>query len=182
MINLSNLNTLHDNNIYHPCPYFAYNPIAIPSYARQMQQPTPNPALKDSGPEPFVINIEDATEENTMFRTTLWTGEHLQLTLMSLEAGEDIGLEIHEDHDQFIRVESGQGLVQMGDAKDNLDFQERLKDDYIVIIPAGKWHNLTNTGNMPLKLYSIYAPVEHAKGTVHETKAIADAAEEEYGY
>lgn len=148
-----------------------------PSLTRQMQNPNVNSTLKDYGPEPFVINIEEATEKNNMFRTTLWTGEHLQLTLMSIEPGDDIGLEIHTDHDQFIRVEDGQGLIQMGNSQDNLDFQERLKDDYIVIIPAGKWHNLINTGNQPLKLYSIYAPTEHAKGTIHETKAIADAAE-----
>lgn len=173
-----NFNTLHDNNINHPCPYFAYNPISIPSFARQMQKPGTPGILNDYGPEPFVINIEEATERNNMFRTTLWTGEHFQLTLMSIEPGDDIGLEIHPDHDQFIRVESGQGLAQMGDSEDNLNFQRELKDDFIVIIPAGKWHNLTNTGKEPLKLYSIYAPAEHAKGTIHETKAMAIEAEE----
>lgn len=173
MINLSNLNKLHNNNIYNPCPYYAYK--TIPTYPPKLTRKMTQDA-GDAGPEPFVINIEDATEENTMFRNTLWTGEYFQLTVMSIEAGDDIGVEIHENHDQFIRVEAGQGLIQIGDTKDNLDFQERLKDDYIVIIPAGKWHNLTNTGNMPLKLYSIYAPPEHPAGTVHTTKAIADAA------
>lgn len=182
MITLYNLNSLHDNNIYHPCPYFAYNPMYNPNFNRQMPNPNMNPKVTDYGPEPFVINIEEATEKNNLFRTTLWTGEHLQLTLMSIEAGDGIGLEIHPDHDQFIRVENGQGLVQMGSTKDNLDFQKRLSDDYIVMIPAGKWHNITNTGNKPLKLYSLYAPPEHPKGTVHETKAIADAAKEGNGY
>ncbi|HHX59930.1 MAG TPA: cupin domain-containing protein [Epulopiscium sp.] len=185
MINLYNLNTLHNNYIYHPCPYYAYNPMYAPmdntNLTRQMNVPPPPPMananMNDYGPEPFVINIEDATEKNTLFRTTLWTGENLQLTLMSIEAGDDIGLEIHPDHDQFIRIEDGQGLITMGDTKDNLDFQRQLKDNYIVIIPAGKWHNLINTGNKPLKLYSIYAPPEHPRGTVHESKAIADAAE-----
>lgn len=126
--------------------------------------------LRDYGSNPFVIDIEEATKENTNFRLALWTGEHLQLTLMSLDVGEDIGLEMHPDVDQFIRVEEGRGLVEMGDEKDNLDFQRNVYEDYIIIIPAGKWHNLTNTGNIPLKLYSIYAPPEHPFGTVHVTK------------
>lgn len=156
--------------------------MADPNFMKEMQNPSVDTRMTDYGPEPFVINIEDATKENTMFRTTLWTGEFFQLTLMSIEPGDDIGLERHTGHDQFIRVESGQGLIQMGDSKDTLDFQEQLKDDYIVIIPSGKWHNLTNTGNMPLKLYSIYAPPEHLAGTVHESKAIADAASGAEGY
>lgn len=137
-----------------------------------------NPILNDYGPKPLAINIENVTERNRNYRTTLWTGNHLQVTLMSINVGEDIGLEIHPDVDQFIRIEQGQGLVLMGDRKDNLDFQERVNDDYAIIIPAGKWHNLVNTGREPLKLYSIYAPPEHPHGTVHETKADALAAEE----
>ncbi|WP_223702384.1 cupin domain-containing protein [Sutcliffiella deserti] len=136
--------------------------------------------LTDYGPEPFVVNIEELTKQNNFFRTALWTGSHFQLTLMSINVGEDIGLEIHPTLDQFLRVEQGQGVVQMGDSKDRLDFQENVYDNYAIIIPAGKWHNLTNTGNEPLKLYSIYAPPQHPYGTVHETKAIAMAAEEEH--
>jgi mannose-6-phosphate isomerase-like protein (cupin superfamily) len=133
--------------------------------------------LKDYGPEPFAINIEKATKRNDNFRLALWTGTHLQLTLMSLKVGEDIGLEIHPDLDQFIRIEEGQGLVKMGDSSDNLDFQKKVSDDFIFIIPAGKWHNLINTGKTPLKLYSIYAPPQHPHSTVHKTKADAEAAE-----
>ena len=133
--------------------------------------------IKDYGPKPFVVNIEEVTKENNTFRTALWTGEHLQLTLMSINVGEDIGLEIHPHLDQFIRIEEGQGLVKMGDRKDKLDFQEKVYDDFAFIIPAGTWHNLINTGNKPLKLYSIYAPPQHPKGTVHKTKAEAEAAE-----
>lgn len=161
----------------YPCPYF-YNP---PMYNRPPEQGGLM-ELKDYGPEPFVINIEEATKQNNTFRTALWTGCHLQLTLMSLRVGEDIGLEIHPDLDQFIRIEQGQGVVKMGDRQDNLDFQRFVADDYIFIIPAGKWHNLINIGNTPLKLYSIYAPPQHPHGTVHETKAIAQAAEEDYGH
>lgn len=133
--------------------------------------------LQDYGPEPFVVNIEEATKQNNTFRTALWTGSHLQLTLMSINVGEDIGLEIHPNLDQFIRIEEGQGLVKMGDRQDRLYFQEKVYGDYAFIIPAGKWHNLINTGNKPLKLYSIYAPPQHPRGTVHETKADAEAAE-----
>ncbi len=137
-------------------------------------------SLTDFGPEPFVVNIEEATLQNENFRTALWTGSHLQLTLMSIDIGEDIGLEIHPDLDQFLRIEQGQGLVKMGDSKDRLDFQREVSDDFAIIIPAGKWHNLINTGSEPIKLYSIYAPPQHPFGTVHETKEIAMAAEEEH--
>lgn len=130
--------------------------------------------LTDYGPKPFVINIDRATRQNSAFRTALWTGNHLQLTLMSINPGEDIGLEIHPDVDQFLRVEQGQGLVKMGQSKDNLDFQRRVGDGYAIIIPACTWHNLFNTGSVPLKLYSIYAPPQHPKGTVHRTKADAE--------
>ncbi|MGI8314671.1 cupin domain-containing protein [Halobacillus mangrovi] len=134
--------------------------------------------LKDYGKQPFVLNIDEATKQNDTFRTALWTGDHLQVTLMSIGVGEDIGLELHSDVDQFLRIEQGQGLVQMGDAKDQLDFQANVYDDFAIMVPAGKWHNLTNTGNQPLKLYSIYAPPEHPFGTVHPTKADAMEAEE----
>lgn len=134
--------------------------------------------LKDYGPNPFVVDIEEASKQNNNFRLALWTGKHLQVTLMSIGVGEDIGLEIHPHLDQFLRIEEGEGLVKMGDRKDKLNFQERVYDDFAIVIPAGKWHNLINTGDKPIKLYSIYAPPQHPKGTVHETKAIAKAAEE----
>jgi mannose-6-phosphate isomerase-like protein (cupin superfamily) len=133
--------------------------------------------LTDYGPQPFVVNIDEVTKQNESFRTALWTGTHLQVTLMSLKVGEDIGLEIHPNVDQFIRVEDGQGLVKIGDRQDNLDYQENIFDDFAIMIPAGKWHNIINTGDRPLKVYSIYAPPEHPRGTIHETKAEAQAAE-----
>jgi mannose-6-phosphate isomerase-like protein (cupin superfamily) len=138
--------------------------------------------IKDSGPKPFVININEATKQNDTFRTALWTGRHLQLTLMSINVGEDIGLEMHPELDQFIRIEEGQGLVKMGDRKDRLNFQANVEDDFAFIIPAGTWHNLINTSSIPLKLYSIYAPPQHPFGTVHETKADAEAAEEGHNH
>ena len=136
-----------------------------------------NPLLIDYGPKPFVVNIEDATKQNGMFRTALWTGKYLQLVLMSLRPDESIGLEVHSDHDQFIRVEQGQGVVLMGDARDNLTLRRNVSDDFAFIIPAGTWHNVINTGARPLKLYTLYAPPEHAHGTLHATKADAAAAE-----
>lgn len=126
--------------------------------------------MKDYGPNPYVVNINEATKQNTNFRTALWTGTYLQLTLMSINPREDVGLEVHYDVDQFIRVEEGQGLVLMGNSPDNMYFQERVYDDFVILIPAGKWHNLINVGCTPLKLYSIYAPPEHPHGTIHKTK------------
>jgi mannose-6-phosphate isomerase-like protein (cupin superfamily) len=135
-------------------------------------------SLRDYGSNPFVVNINEATKQNDTFRTALWTGEHLQVTLMSIDVGEDIGLEMHPDVDQFLRIEQGQGMVRMGKNKNNLNFERNVYDDSAIFIPAGTWHNLTNTGNTPLKLYSIYAPPNHLFGTVHVTKADAEAAEE----
>ncbi len=132
-----------------------------------------NIGFADYGPEPFVTNIEQAAKQNSNFRTVLWTGKHLQLTLMCIGAGQDIGLENHPNLDQFIRIEQGQGLVKMGKQKEHLDFQRRVCDGSAIIIPAGTWHNLINTGSRPIKLYSIYAPPQHPKGTIHKTKADA---------
>ncbi len=175
------------HNMYQ-CPYLANVPLySLDFWSQFPNQYLPymskakgsNPIiLKDYGPNPFAVDIEEAAKQNNNFRLALWTGKHLQVTLMSINVGEDIGLEIHPDLDQFIRIEEGQGLVMMGDSKDKMDFQANVSDDYVFIIPAGKWHNLINTGNRPLKLYSIYAPPQHPFGTVHKTKAEAEAAEE----
>lgn len=133
--------------------------------------------LDDYGPQPFVFDIEEITDYNNTFRTALWTGNYLQLTLMSIPAGGEIGLEIHHNLDQFLRIESGQGIVKMGRQKNYLDFQKRISEDFAIIIPAGTWHNLINTGNRPIKLYSIYAPPQHPHGTIHHTKEDSDIAE-----
>ncbi len=135
--------------------------------------------LIDYGPEPFVINIEEATKQNNNYRTALWTGNNLQVTLMSIRPGGDIGLEVHPDVDQFIRIEQGQAMVKMGDSRYRLDYQRRVFDNFAIMIPAGKWHNVINIGSRPLKLYAIYAPPEHPRGTVHKTKA---DAEENHSY
>lgn len=130
--------------------------------------------IKDYGPEPFVTNINDATIQNSNFRTTLWTGRHLQITLMCIDANSSIGLEIHPEVDQFISIVQGNGLVQMGDDKNYLNFQKRVETNSAFVIPAGEWHNLINTGNTPLKIYSIYAPPQHPWGTIHKTKEDAE--------
>ncbi|NEU32613.1 cupin domain-containing protein [bacterium LRH843] len=135
---------------------------------------------RDYGKEPFVVNIEEATERNRTFRTAIWTGNHLQVTLMSIDVGGDIGLEVHPTVDQFLRIEEGQGIVRMGNSRDHLTFEKRVSDDDAIMVPAGTWHNLINTGNRPIKLYTIYAPPEHPFGTVHETQADAIAAEESH--
>lgn len=111
---------------------------------------------------------------NTNFRTALWTGKHLQVTLMSIPVGGDIGLEIHHNVDQFIKIESGQALVQIGNNKNSTTSREKIDSNYAVIIPAGTWHNIINIGHTPLKLYSIYAPPNHPFGTVDKTKSSAE--------
>ena len=109
---------------------------------------------KDHGKKPYVINIEDATKENNNYRTTIWTGEKLQVTVMSIQPGDDIGLEVHEGIDQFIQI--------------------KVSDDDAVFVPANKWHNIENTGDKPLKLYTIYAGPDHLEGTVHPTHEDAE--------
>ncbi|WP_413375966.1 cupin domain-containing protein [Alkalihalobacillus sp. 1P02AB] len=164
--------------MFNHIPYFYYQNRQL----NQSHVPLRNHPLShftsDYGPQPFVVNIDNATKNNQSFRKSLWTGEHLQVTLMSINVGDDIGLEIHPDNDQFLRIEQGQGLVQMGDYRNHLTYVQHVQQDFAILIPAGKWHNIINTGQVPLKLYSIYAPPHHAHGTVHETKAIALAAEE----
>lgn len=122
----------------------------------------------------FVADIEKLTVENADFRRVLYTGRNLQLVLMSLKPGEEIGAEVHDDRDQFFRVESGQGEVLI-DGK-----RTKIADDDAIIVPAGARHNVINTGTEPLRLYTLYGPPEHRDGTVHATKAEADAKEEHF--
>lgn len=135
--------------------------------------------LIDYGNAPFVVNIEEATLENTNYRTALWTGELLQVTLMCIPVGGDIGAEVHDENDQFLRVEQGKGRVIMGTSEDNITLDREVGADDAILIPKGTYHNVVNIGDVDLKLYSLYGPAHHAHGTVHETQAIALAAEEE---
>lgn len=128
---------------------------------------------KDHGKKPYVVNIDQYSVENDNFRATIWTGEKLQVTVMSIAPGGDIGLEVHKGIDQFLRLEAGKGLCQMGPAKDNLDFEVEVEADDAIFVPAGTWHNVTNTGDEPIKLYTIYAGPDHVPGTIHQTQADA---------
>jgi mannose-6-phosphate isomerase-like protein (cupin superfamily) len=125
----------------------------------------------------WVDDIERATLDNDTFRTVLFTGKHTQLTVMRLGPGEDIGREAHESNDQFIRIEQGSARIELGGAEDRVDETHEVDDDWATIIPAGVWHNVVNTGDGELKLYSLYSPPEHPDGTVHRTKAEAEEAE-----
>lgn len=133
--------------------------------------------FKDYGAEPTVLNIESYTLANENFRTVLWTGGNLQVTVMAIPVGGDVGLEQHNGIDQFLRVEEGTAQVMMGDSADKLDFVKEVADDYAIFVPAGKWHNIVNKGDKPLKIYSIYAPAEHPHSTVHKTQQEAMEAE-----
>ncbi|WP_372595627.1 cupin domain-containing protein [Actinotalea sp.] len=131
-------------------------------------------SLDDIGPRPQSFDLETETLENSTYRTVAWSGAYLQLTLMSIPVGGDIGLEVHHDTDQFIRLDGGRGRVQMGPAKDELTFDQEVTDGWCVLVPAGSWHNVTNIGDEPMQVYTIYAPQHHQPGKVHQTKAIAD--------
>jgi mannose-6-phosphate isomerase-like protein (cupin superfamily) len=134
--------------------------------------------IQDIGPEPQSFDLERATVENENYRTVAWSGKYLQLTLMSIPVGEDIGLEAHPETDQFLRLDAGRGRVQMGPAKDRLEFDREVEDGWAIFVPAGTWHNVTNTGDEPMRLYAVYAPVHHAAGKVQATSADAERDEE----
>jgi mannose-6-phosphate isomerase-like protein (cupin superfamily) len=125
----------------------------------------------------WIGDIERATLDNATFRTVLFTGEHTQLTVMSIEPGDDIGREVHPDHDQFLRIEQGSARVELSRTEDEVEETHVAGADWAVIVPAGIWHNVVNTGDGELKVYSLYSPPEHPDGTVHRTKADALAAE-----
>lgn len=125
----------------------------------------------------WVDDIEQATVDNTTFRRVLFTGQHTQLTVMRIAPGEDIGRESHPDRDQFLRIELGKARVELGATADTVDETYDVEDDWAIVVPAGVWHNVVNTGSEDLKLYSLYSPPEHPDGTVHVTKADAEAAE-----
>jgi mannose-6-phosphate isomerase-like protein (cupin superfamily) len=133
--------------------------------------------MQDFGKKPYVVNIEELTITNSAFRTVAWTGSNMQMTLMAIQPGDDIGLEVHDDHDQFLRIEQGNARIIMGDSRDDLTFDVPAEEDFAIFVPAGKWHNVVNTGADILKLYSIYAPSEHPFGAIHQTKADAEIAE-----
>lgn len=122
----------------------------------------------------YVDHLANKTRANDKFRDVLYTGENLQLVLMTLAPGEDIGAEVHDDHDQFFRVETGTGEAMIDERT------ETVKSGDGVIVPAGARHNVTNTGTEPLRLYTIYSPPEHKDGVAFDDKADADASDEHF--
>lgn len=134
--------------------------------------------VTDNGPQPNAFNIEAETRANGNYRTTAWTGKYLQVTLMSIPVGESIGLEVHPETDQFLRLDAGKGRCVMGPAEDDLSFEQDVADGWSIQVPAGMWHDVINTGDEPLQVYAIYAPVHHAAGIVHETAEDSERDEE----
>lgn len=133
--------------------------------------------ITDNGPQPNAFDLETATIENTNYRTVAWTGRYLQVTLMSIPPGSSIGLEVHPETDQFIRIDAGVGRATMGPTKHDLSFQQDVSDGWSVLVPAGTWHDVVNTGDQDLHVYTVYAPVHHAHGIVQATAAAAAADE-----
>lgn len=133
----------------------------------------------DHGPAPYVFSVERAAMQNRNFRTTVWTGECMQMTLMFIEPCGEIGLEIHPETDQYIRVEQGSAIVQMGRCRQQLDFRKSVSCGDAIFVPAGTWHNIVNTGRGNLMVSSVYVPPHHPRGTIHRTKAEADREEAE---
>ncbi len=137
--------------------------------------------MADYGPNPYVANLNRMVRQNPYFRAAVWTGEYLQTTLMSIPVQGEIGLELHEDTDQMLRVEQGIGLVMMGAGKDNLDFRQRVMMNDVIFVPAGIWHNIVNIGRGPLRIISTYAPPHHPRGTVHRTRREAELLTPHHG-
>ena len=133
----------------------------------------------DVGPAPHAFDLESETINNPNYRSVRWSGSYLQLTLMSIPPGSDIGLEMHADTDQFLRLDGGRGRIQMGPQKDELTFDQEVSDGWCVLVPAGTWHNISNIGQAPMQLYTIYSPAHHNPWTTHST---ADAAGEDTGH
>ncbi len=135
--------------------------------------------IKDIGPSPQSFDIENATKANLNYRAVAWSGRYLQVTLMSIPVGGDIGLEAHPETDQFLRIDAGHGHVQMGPAKDDMSFDKNVSDGWCVLVPAGTWHNITNIGTTPMQAYAIYAPAHHQPGKVQATAAAASADQDD---
>ncbi|MCT6922960.1 MULTISPECIES: cupin domain-containing protein [Bacillales] len=169
--------------MYYNGYYYAQNPMQQYPYHPMLPQPPMQPSypwhgqhhhdstsIRDYGKSPYVVNLHNATLRNQAFRRTIWTGKHLQTTLMNIRVGEDIGAERHPATDQFFYIEEGQGYVRIGDRRDHPEVERMVNPGDGIFIPAGKWHNIINIGQRPLKLFSVYAPPEHRFGTVDEQK------------
>lgn len=150
-----------------------FQPTSIPF-------PIQTQTIRDEGPNPYVVSTEAIAKMNNNYRQSVWTGKHLQATVMSIGIGDDIGLEVHPNTDQLLLIEDGQGITTMGPTKESLNYQQCVNPGDAVFVPAGVWHNIVNNSNRPLKIFTIYAPPHHPFGTVHQTKAIAEQQESPY--
>ena len=133
--------------------------------------------MNNIGAEPFVLNAKEVACMNTNYRTAVWTGCYMQMTVMSIAPCDDVGMEIHPDTDQIIRIEQGSGYVVMCTCKNEPQIQRPVCQGDIILVPAGIWHNVINTEKTPLKLSVLYAPPHHPKDTIHRVKSDA----KEYG-
>ena len=130
---------------------------------------------KDHGPEPYTLDLAELAKTSKNFREAVWTGDLLQLVLMSLKPQEEIGLEKHDDTDHFFYVVEGTGIIQMGEEDTNIKYSKSIAPGSGIFVPKGEWHNIINDGSKPLKILVLYAPPHHEHGTVHKTKAEAEA-------
>lgn len=135
--------------------------------------------IADVGPQPQSFDIEQAANANLDYRSVAWSGRYLQVTLMAIPVGGDIGLEAHPETDQFIRLETGKGQVQMGTSADCLTFESEVSDGWCVLVPAGTWHNIANTGTVSMQIYTIYAPAHHKPAKVQATQALATSDDDD---
>jgi len=126
---------------------------------------------------PEVFDIAASAVNNSNYRTVEWTGRHLQVTLMRIAPGESIGAEVHQETDQFLRVEAGEGEARLGPADGEWEQVVAVRPGWALCVPAGTWHDVVNTGDSALALYSIYAPVHHAESAVHPSRELAEADE-----
>jgi mannose-6-phosphate isomerase-like protein (cupin superfamily) len=131
----------------------------------------------DNGPRPVVADVAKMAVANQSYRRALWTGENMQMTLMSIPVCGDIGLEVHDHTEQIIRIEQGNAVVTMGPTENQITIRQNLCPGDVCFVPAGTWHDVINTGNTELKLSSIYAPPNHPRGTLQYTKAQAEREE-----
>ena len=126
--------------------------------------------INEHGPSPYIANVGQYAMANSSYRSVFWTGCHLQMTLMSIPVCSDIGVEVHEDNDQIIRVEQGYGQLIIGECEEKMHYKRNISCGDTVFVPAGTWHNIKNTGRIPLKLSSIYSPPHHPAGLVMPVK------------
>lgn len=131
---------------------------------------------QDFGKSPLIINMELSAEMNHNYRTAVWTGKYMQVTLMCIPVGGEIGLEVHEDTDQLLQIVQGSAMVRLGTTRNTVRDAGKIDERFAVVVPAGTWHNIINCGDKPLKLYSVYAPPHHRFGTVQATRREAERA------